>query len=219
MSVTLQNPLEQIRKLLPDYRWMFPLENVNEMHDGSMTLGQRIADGVARNMGSWRFIIIQSTLLVIWISANAAFAVHDYAVSGLNLRAWDPYPFILLNLALSFQAAYAAPFIMMSQNRQADKDRLAAEHDYHVNIRSEAKVCAILDHLKAQDDVILAILHQMESQHGVRPGPAQMEAERRLSSVRHNEEEAAMNYIREQERLAGLTEDPVPAGLSTSGVS
>jgi uncharacterized membrane protein len=73
-----------------------------------LTVGQRIADTVAANMGSWRFIIIQSGILVIWIILNVTAYVQQ----------WDPYPFILLNLALSFQAAYAAPFIMMSQNRQ-----------------------------------------------------------------------------------------------------
>src|SRR5262245_52605660 len=91
--------------------------NLNELVDERLTPGQRIADAVARNMGSWRFIIIQSCLLASWVAVNAAaWSQH-----------WDPYPFILLNLALSFQAAYAAPIIMMSQNRQEAKDRLRAE--------------------------------------------------------------------------------------------
>ena len=80
------------------------------------TYGEKIADWVAATMGSWNFILIQSALLVIWIALN----VTAY------FQQWDPYPFILLNLALSFQAAYAAPFIMMSQNRQAAIDRAAA---------------------------------------------------------------------------------------------
>jgi uncharacterized membrane protein len=78
-----------------------------------LTLGQRIADAVATIMGSWSFIIVQSAILFAWITANLVGA----------MRGWDPYPFILLNLALSFQAAYAAPVIMMSQNRQQDIDR------------------------------------------------------------------------------------------------
>ena len=95
-----------------------------------LTRGQRIADSVASNMGSWRFIIIQSTILFFWVLANVtAWIFH-----------WDPYPFILLNLALSFQAAYAAPFIMMSQNRQQDIDRLAAENDYKINIKAELEI-------------------------------------------------------------------------------
>jgi uncharacterized membrane protein len=95
-----------------------------------LTAGQRIADTVASNMGSWRFIIIQSCILVLWIILNITAWVQN----------WDPYPFILLNLALSFQAAYAAPFIMMSQNRQQDIDRQAAEHDYQVNIKAELEI-------------------------------------------------------------------------------
>ena len=95
-----------------------------------LTVGQRIADTVAATMGSWRFIIIQSIILMFWIALNITAYVQR----------WDPYPFILLNLALSFQAAYAAPFIMMSQNRQQDIDRLAAEHDYQINIKAELEI-------------------------------------------------------------------------------
>jgi uncharacterized membrane protein len=85
-----------------------------------LTPGQRIADAVATVMGSWSLIIVQSAILFVRITANLVGAI----------RGWDPYPFILLNLALSFQAAYAAPVIMMSQNRQQDIDRRAAENDY-----------------------------------------------------------------------------------------
>ena len=95
-----------------------------------LTVGQRIADDVASTMGSWTFIIIQSVILAFWIVLNiTAFIEH-----------WDPYPFILLNLALSFQAAYAAPFIMMSQNRQQDIDRMAAKNDYQINVKAELEI-------------------------------------------------------------------------------
>jgi len=92
-----------------------------------LAFGARIADTVAATMGSWPFIIIQSLLLTAWIILNITAYVKN----------WDPYPFILLNLALSFQAAYAAPFIMMSQNRQAMIDREAAQHDYDTNTKAE----------------------------------------------------------------------------------
>ena len=95
-----------------------------------LTVGQRIADTVAANMGSWRFIIIQSTILLVWIILNVTAYIQQ----------WDPYPFILLNLALSFQAAYAAPFIMMSQNRQQDIDRKKAENDFQVNVKAELEI-------------------------------------------------------------------------------
>ncbi len=95
-----------------------------------LTPGQRIADAVAATMGSWKFIIIQSTILLFWIGLNVTAYINH----------WDPYPFILLNLALSFQAAYAAPFIMMSQNRQQDIDRVAAETDHQINIKAELEI-------------------------------------------------------------------------------
>jgi uncharacterized membrane protein len=95
-----------------------------------LTIGQKIADSVAATMGSWRFIIIQSAILLVWIVLNVT----------AFMQQWDPYPFILLNLALSFQAAYAAPFIMMSQNRQQDIDRKQAENDFQVNVKAELEI-------------------------------------------------------------------------------
>ena len=90
----------------------------------------RIADAIARAMGSWTFVLIQTTILLAWVAINiTAF-----------LARWDPYPFILLNLALSFQAAYSAPLIMMSQNRQAAADRREAENDYRTNLKAELEV-------------------------------------------------------------------------------
>jgi uncharacterized membrane protein len=94
------------------------------------TRGQRLADAVAATIGSWRFIIIQSTAIVLWITGNV--------LTGRN--AWDPYPFILLNLLLSFQAAYTAPAIMMSQNRQSELDRRHAENDYEINVKAELEI-------------------------------------------------------------------------------
>jgi len=113
-----------------------------------LTIGQRVADTVAATMGSWRFIIIQSIILMFWIVLNITAYVQR----------WDPYPFILLNLALSFQAAYAAPFIMMSQNRQQDIDRMAAEHDYQINIKAELEIELLhekIDKLREQEVVNL----------------------------------------------------------------
>ncbi len=106
------------------------LRGRGETSASQLTAGQKIADTVAATMGSWRFIIIQSIILLIWIALNITAYVKQ----------WDPYPFILLNLALSFQAAYAAPFIMMSQNRQQDIDRKQAENDYQINIKAELEI-------------------------------------------------------------------------------
>lgn len=118
--------------------------NVNVVDLERLTFGQKIADAVADTMGSWRFIIFQSSVLAIWIMLNVTAWVNH----------WDPYPFILLNLMLSFQAAYAAPFIMMSQNRQAAKDRIAAEIDHQVNAKAELEVGLILKRLDDLDHVV-----------------------------------------------------------------
>ena len=101
---------------------------VNIRHLERRTLGERVADGVAATVGSWPFIVTQSILLAAWIVLNAV--VIGGWIAG---KPFDPYPFILLNLVLSFQAAYTGPVVMMSQNRQAAKDRDEAEHDYRVN--------------------------------------------------------------------------------------
>ncbi len=101
---------------------------VNIRHMEQRTLGEKVADTVTAGVGSWPFIITQSILLAFWIFANAL--VLGGWLSG---EPFDPYPFILLNLVLSFQAAYTGPVVMMSQNRQSAKDRDAAEHDYRVN--------------------------------------------------------------------------------------
>ncbi|MBI5534116.1 MAG: DUF1003 domain-containing protein [Deltaproteobacteria bacterium] len=132
-----------------------PIANVNEVVADKLSRGQRVADGLATVMGSWTFIILQSLVLVCWITANVLAFVHR----------WDPYPFILLNLALSFQAAYAAPIIMMSQNRQAAKDRIMAEQDYFVNIKAEEEVKAIMLHLEQQDEVMIELLRRIHVQH------------------------------------------------------
>lgn len=114
----------------------------HEKHSDSLTPGQRIADAVAATMGSWTFIIIQSIILTVWIILNVTAYV----------RAWDPYPFILLNLALSFQAAYAAPFIMISQNRQAERDRHQADADYATNVAAKEEIEALQRHLHQIED-------------------------------------------------------------------
>lgn len=119
-----------------------------------LTSGQRIADTVAATMGSWRFIIIQSTILLFWIALNVTAWIQH----------WDPYPFILLNLALSFQAAYAAPFIMMSQNRQQDIDRKEAAADYQINIKAELEIELLhekLDELREKE--VLSLTEAVKS--------------------------------------------------------
>ena len=108
------------------------------------SVGERASDRIAGIVGSWRFILIQGSVLLIWLVLNSIAWIQH----------WDPYPFILLNLALSFQAAFTAPIIMMAQNRQSDIDRHKAQLDYDVNCRAETDITALhqkLDLLREQD--------------------------------------------------------------------
>lgn len=99
-------------------------------HQAQLSFGQRIADKVANRMGSWGFIIIQTVLVLLWMGLNIiGFIFH-----------WDPYPFILLNLLFSTQAAYAAPIIMMAQNRQNERDRFQAKEDFTTNVEAKNEI-------------------------------------------------------------------------------
>lgn len=117
------------RRVLDRIIGRHPMRSPNEAFEEQMTFGQRVADQVARFGGSWTFIGIFLVLMLVWMIVNTETRAH-----------FDPYPFILLNLVLSCLAAMQAPVIMMSQNRQAMKDRLMAEHDYQVNMRSEIEI-------------------------------------------------------------------------------
>lgn len=98
-----------------------------------LAFGQRLADDLAKAIGSWPFIIFQTVLVISWISLNLMAYVHH----------WDPYPFILLNLAFSTQSAYAGPIIMMSQNRQAERDRENAIEDFQTNLQAKEEIEAL----------------------------------------------------------------------------
>ncbi|NYF80978.1 DUF1003 domain-containing protein [Granulicella arctica] len=116
--------------------------NANDMIDEESTFGERIADSVARFGGSWTFIITFGAILIVYTAIN----------EWLRGKAWDPYPFILLNLFLSMLAAIQAPVIMMSQNRQDTKDRLRSELDYDVNRRAESEIQALSNKLNLLTD-------------------------------------------------------------------
>jgi uncharacterized membrane protein len=138
-----------------------PIRNVNEIEVERLTNSQRAADRVAAIVGSWWFIGIQSVLLLGWAWLNVTAAV----------RHWDPYPFILMNLFLSLQAAYTAPVLMMSQNRLAARDRLEAHNDYEINRKAEEEVRAVLDHLSAQDQALTRIVEALASRLTAPPPP------------------------------------------------
>jgi len=138
----------------------------NKVFDSSLTFGQRLADQVAAFGGSWTFILLFFGVMTIWILMNVA--------AG---QAFDPYPFILLNLVLSMLAALQAPVIMMSQNRQAAKDRLDAQHDYEINLKAEMEIMALhtkMDELRqAQWDELLGLQRaQLEILQRLQPEPS-----------------------------------------------
>lgn len=137
-----------------------PLLSIDIEEDDSqeLTTGERVADKVASFGGSWPFIIIFFSFLIIWMSINA-FVLHE--------RGFDPYPFILLNLILSCLAAIQAPIIMMSQNRQAHKDRQQSEHDYKINMKAELEIKLLhkkLDHVLTYQNRRLLELQRVQTQ-------------------------------------------------------
>ncbi|MEP6986863.1 MAG: DUF1003 domain-containing protein [Chloroflexota bacterium] len=120
----------EAQRLINDLRPRIVTDDVYEEMEEQATLGDRAADKISTIAGSWRFIIFFCVLMVVWIGTNATLGSH----------AFDPFPFILLNLALSTLAALQAPVILMSQNRQAMKDRAVAQNDYQVNLKSEVEI-------------------------------------------------------------------------------
>ena len=110
-------------------------------YKNKLSFGQRLADSVASGMGSWKFIVAQTIIVFVWVIINLYVWIYR----------WDPYPFILLNLLFSTQAAYAAPIIMMSQNRQSQRDREHAEQDYIVNKQSKKEIEEIKHKLDSID--------------------------------------------------------------------
>ena len=132
--------------------------DINRVHDEQMTYGERLADKVAEFGGSWTFILLFAGLLVLWTILNTVILVAS--------DVFDPYPFVFLNLILSMLAAVQAPIIMMSQNRQSDKDRLAAAHDYEVNLKAELEIMRLHEKLDAvRVEQLAKLIEQQQEQN------------------------------------------------------
>jgi uncharacterized membrane protein len=132
------------------------IQNLNDLHDTRLSLGDRMADRLADTAGSWRFLGLFFAFLALWALGNGWL---------LGQRAFDPYPFMLLNLLLSLLAGVQAPIIMMSQNRQEAKDRLRSENDYQVNLKAELRVAQLhqkLDLLREQQWTDLLSIQQQQ---------------------------------------------------------
>lgn len=131
-------------------------ENIQEELEAELSLGQKMADKIATFGGSWTFIIIFFLFILIWMAINVFY---------LAVKSFDPYPFILLNLILSCLAAIQAPIIMMSQNRQEQKDRQRAEHDYKINLKAELEIKLLsekIDHLLVHQNKKLLEIQEVQ---------------------------------------------------------
>jgi len=143
------------RRVLRLVRERLPVTlNTNEVFEERLSFGERLSDSIARIGGSWRFIIGFCLFLGLWALGNV----------WLSTQAFDPYPFIFLNLLLSMLAAIQAPIIMMAQNRQSQHDRIAAGHDYEVNLKAEVDIMALHDKLdQLRNEQLVALLHRIEA--------------------------------------------------------
>ena len=149
---------EEVLNLLADSK-----VSVNTADENRYTAGQRAADRIARFAGSWAFIFAFVGVLLLWMTVNIV----------LSAKSFDPYPFILLNLVLSCVAAIQAPLIMMSQNRQEEKDRRRAENDYKVNLKTEIMIEDLHDKLNrilAKQTALLRYLREEETEHSKKSG-------------------------------------------------
>ena len=134
-------------------------ENIQDEMEATLTAGQKLADKIAKFGGSWTFIITFFTFILAWMSIN---------IWILVTRPFDPFPFILLNLILSCLAAIQAPIIMMSQNRQEQKDRQRGEHDYKINLKAELEIKLLsekIDHLLVHQNKILLEIQEIQTDY------------------------------------------------------
>lgn len=158
LGVAYESLTEREKRVLAQIHERRPISrNTNREFDATATFGERVADRVASFGGSWTFILLFGGVLVVWVILNSFVLVR----AG---DAFDPYPYILLNLVLSMLAALQAPVIMMSQNRQAAKDRLDAAHDYEVNLKSEIEIRHLHDKLDCLRDRDWAELVAMQQE-------------------------------------------------------
>jgi uncharacterized membrane protein len=129
-----------------------PVRDLNGESDRRLRPAQRIADDLARFVGSWTFVLLQVAIAGLWLALNVAAQVGH----------WDPYPFLLLNLALTFENALWASLILMAMSRAASRERLRAQHDYEDQVKAEEETRMLMAHLEAQDEVLLQVLHRLD---------------------------------------------------------
>jgi uncharacterized membrane protein len=151
--MTASRELEDItRNLVRHTHEHPPVRDVNQELERRTGRAERIGGDLSRVIGSWTFVIFQAVLVALWIVVNAV----------AFLRHWDGYPFQLLNLVLTFQAAFAVPIVLMALNRAGQRDRLASQQAFQEGVKAEEELKAVMTHLEVQDEVMLQVLHRLE---------------------------------------------------------
>jgi uncharacterized membrane protein len=129
-----------------------PVRNLNGESDRRQRTAQEVADELGRFVGSWTFVLVQVALTTAWLALNVV----------AQLGHWDPYPFLLLNLVVTFENALWASLILMALNRAAARERLRAQHDYEDQVKAEEETRMLMSHLESQDEVLLQVLHRLD---------------------------------------------------------
>jgi len=137
-----------------------PVCDAHALYVEQLTISQKVADGIAKAVGSWEFIILQAFIFGTWISLNAVNWFYH----------WDPYPFVLMNLVLSLEASFAASIILISQSQEDRRDKIEAREHCVVNMKTEVEVRVILDHLAAQD-IALSTIYNMLQELQIKDNP------------------------------------------------
>jgi uncharacterized membrane protein len=151
--MTVSRELEDItRNLVRHTHEHPPVRDVNQEIDRRTGRAERVASDLSRVIGSWTFIFFQGVLVALWIVVNGV----------AFLRHWDGYPFQLLNLVLTFQAAFLVPIVLMALNRAGQRDRLASQQAFQEGVKAEEELKSVMTHLEVQDEVMLQVLHRLE---------------------------------------------------------
>jgi uncharacterized membrane protein len=129
-----------------------PVRDLNREIERRRTFADRVADDFARLVGSWVFVLVQVGIMVLWIGLNALNLIHP----------WDKYPFLFLNFILTLEAAIWVSVVLMALNRIADRDRLRAQQEYELNVKSEEELKALMNHLMHQDEILLQIVNRLD---------------------------------------------------------
>ena len=129
-----------------------PVRDLNREVERRLTFSDRVADDFSRLIGTWAFVLAQVGIMVVWVGLNALNLIHP----------WDRYPFEFLNFVLSLEAAIWVSVVLMALNRLADRDRLRAQHDYELDVKSEEELKALMNHLMHQDEILLQIVNRLD---------------------------------------------------------